>query len=98
MLFRSTDTCFRQIEYAGVLRGTAHTDAAKQLVSFFRSDRFQRELPLSLFVNPVDPKTSLPDAFVKYGVVPAAPFTMELATIAKNRSAWQEQWHQIVVA
>ena len=94
----STDTCFRQIEYAGVLRGTAHTDAAKQLVSFFRSDRFQRELPLSLFVNPVDPKTSLPDAFVKYGVVPTSPFTMEPATIAKNRSAWQEQWHQIVVA
>ena len=94
----STDTCFRQIEYAGVLRGTTHTDAAKQLVTFFRSDRFQRELPLSLFVNPVDPKTSLPDAFVKYGVVPTSPFTMEPATIAKNRSAWQEQWHQIVVA
>jgi thiamine transport system substrate-binding protein len=94
----STDTCFRQIEYAGVLRGTSHTDAAKQLVDFFRSDRFQRELPLSLFVNPVDPKTSLPDAFVKYGVVPTHPFTMEPATIAAHRAAWQEQWHQVVIA
>jgi thiamine transport system substrate-binding protein len=94
----STDTCFRQIEYAGVLRGTSHTDAAKQLVDFFRSDRFQRELPLSLFVNPVDPKTALPDAFVKYGVVPASPFTMNPATIAAHRTAWQEQWHQVVIA
>jgi thiamine transport system substrate-binding protein len=94
----STDTCFRQIEYAGVLRGTSHTEAAKQLVDFFRSDRFQRELPLSLFVNPVDPKTSLPDAFVKYGVVPAHPFTMDPATIAAHRTAWQEQWHQVVIA
>ena len=94
----STGTCFRQIEYAGVLRGTAHAAAAKQLVAFFVSDRFQRELPLSLFVNPVNPKTSVPDVFAKYGVVPTSPFTLDPATIAAKRQGWQDQWHQLMTS
>ena len=93
----AASTCFRQIEYAGVLRGTKHSKAAKRLVEFFRSDRFQRELPLSLFVNPVDPKTSLPDVFTKFGVVPADSLTIDPATIAAKRQGWQDQWHQIMV-
>jgi thiamine transport system substrate-binding protein len=93
----STGTCFRQIEYAGVLRGTKHRDAAGQLVTFFASDRFQRELPLTLFVNPVDPKTSLPDVFTKFAVVPTDPFKMDPARIAADRQQWQDQWTQIVM-
>lgn len=89
-------TCFRQLEYAGVLRGTEHTAAAQQLVQFLTSEPFQKELPLTLFVNPVDPAVALPDVFTRFSAVPADPFTMEPDRIAANRQQWQEQWSRIV--
>jgi thiamine transport system substrate-binding protein len=92
----SERTCFRQLEYAGVLRGTKHAEAARRLVEFLASEPFQKELPLTLFVNPVDPKVELPAAYTKYSVVPRDPFTMEPGRIAANRQQWQEQWASIV--
>ena len=89
-------TCFRQLEYAGVLRGTEHTAAAQQLVQFLASEPFQKELPLTLFVNPVDPAVALPDVFTRFSATPADPFTMEPDRIAANRQQWQEQWSRIV--
>jgi thiamine transport system substrate-binding protein len=89
-------TCFRQLEYAGVLRGTKHADAAAKLVTFLASEPFQKEMPLTLFVYPVDPKVALPEAFTKYSTVATNPYTMDPATIAANRQQWQEQWAQIV--
>lgn len=90
-------TCFRQEEYAGVLRGTSHVAAANRLVEFFVSERFQREMPLTLFVNPVNPRVTLPEVFTRFGVRPLAPLSMDPSTIASNRQAWQEQWTSIVL-
>ncbi|MFM2077004.1 MAG: hypothetical protein RJA49_894 [Actinomycetota bacterium] len=90
-------TCFRQLEYAGVLRGTTHSAAAKELVSFLLGETFQKELPLTLFVYPVNGKVALPDVFTKFAVVPTDPYSVDPDTIAKNRQAWQEQWTQTVV-
>lgn len=93
----STDTCFRQVEYAGVLRGTAHPDEARQLVEFLRSERFQRELPLTLFVNPVNPDVELPEVFRRFAAFPENPFTLAPEVIAANRVAWQDEWNDIVL-
>ncbi|MFZ9627918.1 MAG: thiamine ABC transporter substrate-binding protein [Ilumatobacteraceae bacterium] len=93
----STGTCFRQTEYAGVLRGTDHVDAARQLVDFLVSERFQRELPLTLFVNPVNPDVALPDVYQRFAVVPDAPFTVPPEDIAANRDQWQDEWTDIVL-
>lgn len=90
-------TCFHQEEYAGVLRGTKHPDAARALVEFFAGERFQRELPLSLFVYPVNPAVVLPEAFTKFGVKPPNPFTLDPGLIEANRAAWQDQWTEIVL-
>ena len=64
------DTCYRTSEYAGVLRGTTKATEAGQLVEFLTSARFQQELPLSIFVYPVSDEVELPDAFVRFAVVP----------------------------
>ncbi|MGB8862063.1 MAG: thiamine ABC transporter substrate-binding protein [Ilumatobacteraceae bacterium] len=90
-------TCFRQLEYAGVLRGSKHSAEARQLVDFLVSETFQRELPLNLYVYPVNPATPLPEAFTKYAVVPKDPFTVDPAVIAANRQQWQDQWTEIVL-
>jgi thiamine transport system substrate-binding protein len=90
-------TCMRQEEYAGVLRGTDHPQQAGQLVEFLRSARFQQELPLNLFVYPVDPSVPLPKVFTDFAVVPDTPITMPAEEIAANRERWLDEWTQLVL-
>ena len=85
-------TCFHQEEFAGVLRGTKHRDAARRLVQFLVSERFQRELPLTMFVYPANPKASLPEVFTKFAVKPERAFVMDSAAIDKNRQRWLDAW------
>jgi len=80
-----------------VLRGTQHQAAARRLVAFLTSERFQRELPLTLFVYPIDPAVPLPEVFQQYAVVPPDPFTLDPAVIAANREQWQDEWDRIVL-
>lgn len=91
------DTCFRQVEFAGVLRGTDHPDEARQLVDFLLSDTFQRELPLTLFVYPVSADVELPAEFVEFAVVPAGPRSIEPADIEANRERWIDEWTSLVL-
>jgi thiamine transport system substrate-binding protein len=90
-------TCFRQVEFAGVLRGTAHAAEAQQLVDFLVSARFQQELPLNLFVYPSRSDVELPDVFTRFAVVPDRPLTIDPVTIATYREQWQDRWTQIVL-
>lgn len=92
------DTCFRQVEFAGVLRGTQRPDAAGRLVDFLVSARFQQELPLSLFVYPANEDVGLPAVFTENAIVPADPATVDPATIAANREAWIDEWTDVVVS
>ena len=93
-----TSTCFRQIEFAGVLEGTDAPDQARALVDFLASERFQRELPLTLFVYPADASVDLPREFVDFAAVPEAPLTLDPAEIEANRSTWIDQWTEIVLS
>jgi thiamine transport system substrate-binding protein len=93
----AADTCFRQEEYAGVLRGTEHPTQAAQLLDFLQSPRFQAELPLTLFVYPVDPAVALPKVFTDFAVVPDQPLTVDPNAIDENRERWQDEWTQTVL-
>jgi thiamine transport system substrate-binding protein len=90
-------TCVRQFEYAGVLRGSERSDAARQLVDFLVSERFQRELPLSLFVYPVDQSATLPEAFTTYTVIPDRPIEIDPDAVRANRERWQDEWTTTVL-
>jgi thiamine transport system substrate-binding protein len=90
-------TCFRQVEFAGILRGTAHQAAAQQLVDFLVSARFQAELPLNLYVYPARADVALPDVFTEYAVIPTDPLTVPPEKIEANRTTWQDEWTQVVL-
>ncbi len=91
------DSCFRQIEFAGVLAGAKNVSGAEQFIDFLLSDSFQNDVPLNMFVYPVSPSATLPEAFVEHSVVPATSATLDPATIEANRSAWTERWVEIVL-
>jgi thiamine transport system substrate-binding protein len=90
-------TCFRQVEFAGVLRGTDHSDEARQLVDFLAGATFQAEVPLNLFVYPARTDVPLPEAFTTYGSRATDPFTVAPADIAANQQAWIDEWTAIVL-
>ena len=91
------NTCFRQIEFVGIMKGTAHEKASKQFVDFMLSDRFQRDLPLQMSVLPARDGTKLPPAFVKFAKVAPTPLSLPPEEIARNRDRWIEEWTNTVV-
>lgn len=91
------DSCFRQVELAGVLRGARNEDGARKLVDFMLSTRFQEDIPLSMFVFPVNREAKLPPEFVKFAVVPESPLDLPPEEIEANRNDWIKAWTDIVV-
>jgi thiamine transport system substrate-binding protein len=91
------DTCFRQVEFAGVLRGTESPAAARQLVDFLVSERFQSELALNLFVYPVNQAVDLPPEFADFAVVPESSRSLDPALIDAERSTWIDEWTELVL-
>jgi len=91
------DTCFRQIEFAGVLRGTKHEAAAQKFVDFMLSLTFQNDMPLNMYVFPSRTDATLPAEFTKYTVVPSNPIVMDPKAIETGRDGWVAKWTDTVL-
>jgi thiamine transport system substrate-binding protein len=91
------DTCFRQVEFAGILQGTENQDLAQAWIDFMLSTPFQEDIPLNMFVFPVNPDAQLDQAFVDYLAVPDKPVLLDPDDIAANRERWIEAWTEIVL-
>ncbi|MER7398785.1 thiamine ABC transporter substrate-binding protein [Streptomyces sp. NPDC000151] len=93
----ATGTCFRQTEFAGLLKGAANEKGGKALLDFLISKKFQEDMPLQMFVNPVVEGAKVPELFTKYGQRIADPKTVAPADISKNREQWIKQWSSLVL-
>jgi thiamine transport system substrate-binding protein len=91
------ESCFRQIEFAGILRGAQNEDGAKELVDFLLSEPFQEDVPLTMFVFPVNREATLPAVFEKHAAVPESPLELAPQEIEENRDRWVDEWTRIVV-
>ena len=91
------DTCFRQIEFVGILKGTKQRALVEKFVDFMLSKQFQEDMPLQMFVYPVNPSAALPEAFTKYSQVPTQTATLDPQTIAENRDTWIQAWTDAVM-
>lgn len=88
----AADMCFRQIEFVGILKNGKNRDIAQKFVDFMLSQQFQEDMPLNMFVYPVNKNAKLPDVFVKYAEVAESPAAISYSEIASNRDAWIEAW------
>ena len=93
----SDNTCFRQIEFVGILKGTSNRDLAEKWVDFMLSPAFQADVPLQMFVFPVNPQAVLDEAFVKFLEAPAKPAFVSPQDIAANRESWLQAWTEAVL-
>ena len=90
-------TCFGQTEYAGVLHGAHNPAGAQAFIDFMLTRRFQEDMPLQMYVNPVVTGAALPAVFSKWAVEPAKPYAIDPATISAKRSEWIRKWTDLVV-
>lgn len=91
------NTCFRQIEFVGILKGTQQRELAEKFVDFLLDVPFQEDLPLQMFVFPANEKAKLPPEFVKFAQIPDQPARLDLDLIAQNREKWIQDWTLVVL-
>lgn len=91
------DTCFRQVEFVGILKGTRHLNLAQKFVDFMLNRQFQEDIPLQMFVYPVNLNASLPQEFIQYAQTARQPATLDPAVIAANRDKWIADWTATVL-
>jgi len=90
-------TCFQQIEFAAVLKGTKRAAAAQAFVDFMLGTTFQGDMPLQMYVEPVNPHATVPEIFSKYVVHTTDPLTLDASQIGENRDAWIDEWTTTVL-
>lgn len=89
--------CFRQIEFAGVLRGTDQPELARRLIDHLLSEAVQAELPLSMYVYPARDDVALPDVFERHASRVEAPLALSPEAIDANRERWIDEWTETVL-
>ena len=90
------DTCFRQVEYAGVLAGADNPEGAEALVDWLLSDEVQSALADAMYVFPVMPGATVPDDWAEFAPRPTDPYEVAPDEIAANREQWLTEWTDVV--
>lgn len=91
------ETCFRQVEYAGVLKGAKNAAGAKAFIDWMLSDKVQADIPGQMYMYPAVKTTKLPAEWATFAPLAAKPYTVPAADIAANRDAWIKAWTAKVV-
>ncbi len=86
------DTCFEQVEYAGLLAGAQNPTGGQALIDFLLTPPVQEALPASMYVYPVVEGTPLPRDWARWAEQPADPYAVDPAEVAANRDDWLREW------
>jgi thiamine transport system substrate-binding protein len=86
--------CFRQIEYAGVLRNAKNPSGAESMIKFMLGRSFQESLPTAMYVYPIDENADRPGYWVLRAPEAISTIGGDL-DIAKNRSAWLTEYNKV---
>ena len=89
------DTCFRQVEYAGVLDGADNPEGMERFIAFMLGREFQAALPENMYVYPVDDTVELPPEWAKFAKPSPKPFAVDPDDVAAHRTEWLREWREI---
>jgi thiamine transport system substrate-binding protein len=91
------ESCFRQIEFVGILAGTQKRALAEKWIDYMLSVPFQEDMPLQMFVFPVNPNAKLPEEFTKFVTIPDKTAQVSPQAIRENRETWIQAWTETVL-
>ncbi|MFQ6272726.1 thiamine ABC transporter substrate binding subunit [Kutzneria viridogrisea] len=90
------DTCYRQVEYAGVLAGAKNPEDARKVLDFLLSQKFQSQVAEQMYVYPARAGVALPDSWKTAAPLPDKPAQLPADQVQANREQWVQQWRKLV--
>jgi thiamine transport system substrate-binding protein len=88
------DGCFRQTEYAGVLKNAKNPRGARAVVKYLLAAKFQSSFPKAMYMYPIDAGTPLPVTWSNFTQI--APHTYgDKLDFNANRKSWLTKWSAI---
>ncbi len=91
-----TDGCYRQVEYAGVLAGTANEAGAQTVINWLLSPAVQADIPLSMFVFPALAGVIPPKVFADFAAPVKEPLQIPSRDVAEKQAQWLDEWGQVM--
>jgi thiamine transport system substrate-binding protein len=85
-------TCTEQVEFAGVLKGSAHTALATKVIDAMLSTEWQASVAVQNFVYPVRDGVTLDAVFSRWAPVPTDPIRLDPEVVGAELNGWIEQW------
>lgn len=89
-----TSTCYRQVEYAGVLTGAKNPEGAKKFVEFMMTPTVQEAISSVTYMHPY--AGNAPEALVKFGPLSDTSARLDPMTIAQKSATWLREWQAAV--
>lgn len=90
-------SAFRQIEFAGILKGTSNMELAQKTIDFILSKEFQEDIPLQMFVFPANNNAELPEVFRKHAKITKEPAFLDSELINTKRDFWIREWTEKIL-
>ena len=91
------DTCFRQVEYAGVLTNATNPQGGQAFIDYLLTNSFQSTIADAMYMYPASDGVDLPSEWAKFAPVPTDPISLDATEIADNRDAWIKAWNAAVI-
>ncbi|MCC2594661.1 thiamine ABC transporter substrate-binding protein [Tessaracoccus sp. OS52] len=91
------ETCFRQVEYAGVIAGARNEKGAREFIDFLLTEEVQASIPENMYMYPVDDSVELPAEWVAFAPLADEPIEVPAEEIAANRDSWIREWTERVI-
>lgn len=86
-------SCYRQVEFAGILRGKANAlDESKELLDFLTGPVVQNDIQLNNFVYPANTTVSPAKELAMFGVRPGNAAELSPAAVDGGRERWIDTW------
>jgi thiamine transport system substrate-binding protein len=89
------DTCYRQVEYAGVLAGSDNQEEAGRVIDFLLSQQFQETVAENMYVYPSREGVELPVGWAEAAPLPQDPAALPDERVQAGREGWIEQWRAL---
>ncbi|MBF0280852.1 MAG: thiamine ABC transporter substrate-binding protein [SAR324 cluster bacterium] len=82
---------YKQVEGAGIVKGSRNPAMARQFIDYMLSSEFQKEIPLKNWMFPVAKSQELPKSF-SLAIHPDAVKSLDDRLILEKNSSWLKQW------
>ncbi|MFT4226264.1 thiamine ABC transporter substrate-binding protein [Micropruina sp.] len=90
-------TCFRQVEYAGVIAGAQNEVGARKFIDFLLTKKVQADIPGEMYMYPADSSVELPKDWQRFAPLAEQPFNVPAETISAKRDSWIREWTATVI-